>query len=44
MSATPSSEVTFPFGFPSAGAYRVFVEMKHGGIIETAAFDLNVLP
>jgi hypothetical protein len=44
MSATPSSAATFPFGFPSAGAYRVFVEMKHGGVIETGAFDLTVIP
>ncbi len=44
MSAAPASEVTFPFGFPSAGRYRVFVQMKHGTIIETGAFDLEVSP
>jgi hypothetical protein len=44
MSATPASEVSFPFGFPSAGRYRVFLEMKHGSIIETGAFDLLVSP
>ena len=44
MSGAPSREVSFPFGFPSAGAYRVFLEMKHGNIIETGAFDLKVLP
>jgi hypothetical protein len=38
------SEATFPFSFPSAGNYRIFVEMKHGGILETGAFDLTVLP
>jgi hypothetical protein len=29
----------FPYGFPTAGAYRIFVQMKHGPTIETAAFD-----
>jgi len=42
MASAPASEVSFPFGFPSAGAYRVFVEMKHGSVIETGAFDLTV--
>ena len=31
--------VGFPYGFPKAGAYRIFVQMKHGQTIETAAFD-----
>jgi hypothetical protein len=31
--------VGFPYGFPTAGSYRIFVQMKHGQIIETAAFD-----
>jgi hypothetical protein len=44
MSATPTNEVSFPFGFPTAGRYRIFVQMKHGGIVETAAFDLIVTP
>jgi hypothetical protein len=39
---TATSQVSFPFGFPSAGAYRVFVQMKHGSVIETGAFDLSV--
>jgi len=34
--------VAFPYGFPSAGAYRVFVQMKHGSTIETGVFDANV--
>jgi hypothetical protein len=38
----PSNTATIPYGFPSAGRYRVFVQMKHGPIVETAAFDLNV--
>jgi len=31
--------VGFPYGFPTPGAYRIFVQMKHGGTIETASFD-----
>ena len=31
--------VSFPYGFPTTGAYRIFVQMKHGETIETAAFD-----
>jgi hypothetical protein len=33
------STVGFPYGFPTPGAYRIFVQMKHGQTIETAAFD-----
>jgi hypothetical protein len=44
----PSSElpnsVGFPYGFPTAGAYRIFVQMKHGQTIETAAFDACAAP
>jgi len=46
MAAMPgmaaSSVVEFPYGFPRAGAYRVFVQMKHGAVVETGAFDLSV--
>jgi hypothetical protein len=31
--------VGFPYGFPTPGAYRIFVQMKHGSTIETASFD-----
>jgi len=34
--------VSFPYGFPSAGSYRIFVQMKHGGTIETGVFDAAV--
>jgi hypothetical protein len=37
-----SSTVEFPYGFPSAGRYRIFVQMKHGTTIETGAFDAIV--
>ncbi len=36
------SEVTFPYGFPAAGRYRIFVQMKHDGTVETGAFDVDV--
>jgi hypothetical protein len=43
MSMEPlSPTVSFPYGFPSAGAYRVFVQMKHGTTVETGAFDAIV--
>ncbi len=37
-----SSTVEFPYGFPSSGRYRIFVQMKHGTTIETGAFDVLV--
>ncbi len=38
------NRVTFPYGFPTAGKYRIFVQMKHGDTIETGSFDAHVLP
>jgi hypothetical protein len=40
-SALPNA-VGFPYGFPSAGAYRIFVQMKHGSTVETGVFDVTV--
>jgi hypothetical protein len=37
-----SNTVEFPYGFPSAGRYRIFVQMKHGATVETGAFDVMV--
>ena len=37
-----SSTVEFPYGFPSAGRYRIFVQMKHGNTVETGTFDADV--
>jgi len=34
--------VEFPYGFPSPGRYRIFIQMKHGGTVETGVFDANV--
>ena len=36
------NEVTFPYGFPSRGRYRLFVQMKHGNTVETGIFDAVV--
>ena len=38
----PSDSVTFPFVFPQPGAWRLFVQVKIGETVETAAFDVNV--
>ncbi len=37
-----SNTVEFPYGFPSSGRYRIFVQMKHGTTVETGAFDVMV--
>jgi hypothetical protein len=43
MASDPiSNTVEFPYGFPSAGRYRIFVQMKHGSTIETGTFDASV--
>jgi hypothetical protein len=36
------AEVSFPYAFPSAGHYRIFVQMKRAGAIQTGAFDADV--
>jgi len=37
-----SSEVRFPYGFPQRGNYRIFVQIKREGRVETGAFDAQV--
>jgi hypothetical protein len=34
--------VEFPYGFPSPGRYRIFIQMKHGKTVETGVFDAEV--
>jgi hypothetical protein len=36
------AEADFPYGFPTPGDYRIIVQMKHGGVIETGVFDAKV--
>jgi hypothetical protein len=38
---TPST-ITFPYGFPEPGHYRIFVQVKRGGSVVTGAFDADV--
>jgi hypothetical protein len=39
MAMAMPNTVSFPYGFPSAGRYRIFVQMKHGQTVETGIFD-----
>jgi hypothetical protein len=34
--------LSFPFAFPSSGRYRVWVQVKQNGVVQTAAFDATV--
>ena len=36
------SEISFPYGFPKPGLYRIFVQIKRSGKIQTAIFDATV--
>ena len=43
MNMSMDPHFTIPFGFPQPGDYRVFVQIKRHGVVETAAFDAHVL-
>jgi hypothetical protein len=38
------NQLSIPYAFPRAGKYRLWVQMKRGGRVVTAAFDLEVRP
>jgi hypothetical protein len=35
-------EISIPYGFPEHGRYRIWVQVKLHGEIQTAAFDTEV--
>jgi hypothetical protein len=41
-SESPPPELSFPYGFPRPGQYRIFVQVKRDGRIETGVFDARV--
>ncbi len=42
MGGPVTAEAGFPYGFPTPGRYRIFVQMKHSGTVETGVFDAMV--
>jgi hypothetical protein len=42
MTAALPNEVSFPYGFPSSGDYRLFVQVKRAGRVETGVVDVRI--
>jgi hypothetical protein len=43
-SPAPLREISFPYAFPSAGRYRVWVQVRVGGVVHTSGYDVSVAP
>jgi hypothetical protein len=37
-------EISFPYAFPSAGRYRVWVQVRVAGVVHTSGYDVTVVP
>ena len=44
QAAALPSEVSFPFGFPQPGEYRIFIQIKRRSAVATGIFDIHVEP
>ena len=42
MTTSASPQISFPYGFPKAGLYRIFVQVKRSGHVQTGIFDAHV--
>ena len=42
VSATASSAIDVPYAFPAPGRYRIWVQYKRSGAVQTTAFDVTV--
>ncbi len=39
---TLPAAISFPYGFPQAGNYRLFVQVRRRGLVETGVLDAHV--
>jgi hypothetical protein len=37
-----NAEISFPYGFPKPGDYRLFVQIKRHGRVETGVFNAHI--